>query len=93
MKIEKSEDKALEIFNALSDKTRIQIIRDLLDGEKACTEMINKFNLSKSTFSHHTKILARCGIIKFRRKGKFLYFSLDEQILKSPLIALMQLNK
>lgn len=85
------EDMALDIFSALSDKTRLNIIRELLHGERACAEMISKFGLSKSTFSHHAKILARCGLVVFRREGKFLYFSLDKSVLQSSVLELMEL--
>ncbi|MCX8129522.1 MAG: metalloregulator ArsR/SmtB family transcription factor [Clostridia bacterium] len=83
-------DKALDVFVALSDKTRLNIVRELLNGEKPCSELILKFNLSKSTFSHHAKILSRSGLVSFRRKGKFLFFSLDGCFINYSLRLLMQ---
>ncbi len=81
----KNSDRALDIFGALSDKTRLNIVRELLKGEKPCAELISGFGLSKSTFSHHAKVLARSGLVKFRRDGKFLFFSLERDILKGTL--------
>lgn len=76
-----NEEAAVKVFNALSDKTRLNIVRELMSGEKACSELISRFNLSKSTFSHHAKVLARCGLVEFRREGKFLFFSLNREVL------------
>lgn len=73
----------VDVFSALADKTRLSIARELLSGEKACSDIIVKYNLSKSTFSHHAKVLAKCGLVRFRREGKFLYFSLNKQLLES----------
>ncbi|RCX09611.1 DNA-binding transcriptional ArsR family regulator [Anaerobacterium chartisolvens] len=81
----KSSDRALSIFSALSDKTRLSIIRELLKGDKPCAELISGFGLSKSTFSHHAKVLARSGLVKFRREGKFLFFSLERDLLKGSI--------
>jgi ArsR family transcriptional regulator len=85
-----NENKAVEVFGALSDKTRLNIVQELMDGEKPCSELILKFNISKSTFSHHAKILARCGLVKFRREGKFLFFSLDRKYLENPIWLLIK---
>lgn len=84
-----NENGVIEVLGALSDKTRFNIIKELLDGEKPCSELITKSGLNKSTFSHHAKILARCGLIKFRRDGKFLYFSLDMKYLDSTLRSML----
>ena len=81
---------SMDLFGALSDKTRFNMVRELLDGEKPCSELIQKFSLSKSTFSHHAKILSRSGLVKFRREGKYLYFSLDKEILDTSLRSIIQ---
>jgi len=76
-----NDETAVKVFNSLSDKTRLNIVRELMSGEKACSDLIARFNLSKSTFSHHAKVLAKCGLIKYRREGKYLYFSLNRDVL------------
>jgi len=80
---------SLDLFNALSDKTRLSIVQELYKGERSCSEMISMFKMSKSTFSHHTKILVRSGIISFRREGRFIYFSLNKDLLETTLSKLI----
>lgn len=70
------EERALGVFQALADKTRLEIAVSLTDGEKPCCELISRFSLSKSTFSHHTRILADSGLVKLRKDGRYLYLSL-----------------
>ncbi len=85
-----NENEVVEVFGALSDKTRLNIVRELMDGEKPCSELILKYSISKSTFSHHAKILARWGLVKFRRVGKFLFFSLERKYLEDPIWSLIK---
>jgi|GEM_PF-3386657 ArsR family transcriptional regulator len=80
----------VDVFSALSDKTRINIAKELLNGERACSEIFLKYKLSKSTFSHHAKVLAKSGIIKLRREGKFLYFSLNKEVLESSFALMLK---
>jgi ArsR family transcriptional regulator len=76
-----NDDMLMGIFSALSDKTRLNIVKELLNGEKPCSELIQMFSLSKSTFSHHAKVLAKSGLVKFRRESKFLFFSLNNKLI------------
>lgn len=63
------------IFYALSDPARIEIIRELLEQEEiTCGEC--KSSLSKSTMSHHFKVLRETGFIEKREEGKTHYISL-----------------
>jgi ArsR family transcriptional regulator len=66
----------------LSDKTRLNIVKELINEEKPCSELIGRFELSKSTFSHHAKVLAKSGLVKFRREGKYLFFNLNYEFIK-----------
>ncbi|MFZ4713173.1 MAG: ArsR/SmtB family transcription factor [Bacteriovoracaceae bacterium] len=63
------------LFDALSDPIRIEIVLTLLDGEEtSCGDC--KSPLSKSTMSHHFKVLRECGIIQRRGEGKTHFLSL-----------------
>lgn len=63
------------LFYALSDPARVEIIIQLLDqDELTCGEF--KSSLTKSTLSHHFKVLRESGIIKKREEGKLHYVSL-----------------
>ena len=77
------QEQALGVFQALADKTRLEIAISLTDGEKPCCELISRFSLSKSTFSHHTRILADSGLVNLRKDGRYLYLSLVKGVFDS----------
>lgn len=66
-----------KIFKALGDPKRTMII-DMLSGGELCACMIlQRFNMSQSTLSHHMKLLCDCGLVRGRNRGKWTYYSLD----------------
>ena len=63
------------IFSALSDPTRMEMFVEILrQGEVGCAVFDERFPLSKSTISYHTKILSAAGLIETRRDGRFFYY-------------------
>lgn len=66
------------IFKALGDKTRLEIVVMLADGEKCACKVLEKFNFTQPTLSHHMKILCDCGIVTNRKEGKWTYYRLSE---------------
>lgn len=78
-----NDDDIVKIYAALSDKTRLSIIRKLINGdEKACSHLLEDVNLSRSTFSHHIKILLEAGLIEQKYVGGYKYFWLIKDRLK-----------
>ncbi len=72
------------LFDALSDPVRLEIILTLLQREElSCGQC--KSPLSKSTMSHHFKVLRETGIIQRREVGKVHYISLRETELEARL--------
>lgn len=69
----------VKIFKAFCDQNRLQIIQALHEKEKYGCELLEKMDLSQSTFSHHMKILVDSGIVVSRRTGKRIYYSLDDK--------------
>ncbi|MES2645719.1 MAG: metalloregulator ArsR/SmtB family transcription factor [Bacteroidota bacterium] len=70
--------KADLIIRALNHKLRLQIIRLLHDkDELTVTEIYVKLRLEQSVASQHLAILRRAGIVKTRRDGKFIYYSIS----------------
>ncbi len=64
-------------FDALSDPTRIQIVLRLLErGEMTVQEIAGALGKSLSLVSHHLSCLRNCGIVKHRKEGKHVYYSL-----------------
>lgn len=76
-----------EIYKALSDETRLKIIKDLIESKKetcAC-EFLKLCSCKQATLSHHLSILNDCGLLSFRREGKRILYSLNEDVLNKVL--------
>lgn len=70
--------KADLIIRALNHKLRLQLIRVLHDkDELTVTEIYVKLKLEQSVASQHLAILRRAGIVKTRREGKFIFYSVN----------------
>ncbi len=66
------------VFKALGDPKRAMIVDMLSCGELCACNILEKFEMSQSTLSHHMKLLCECGIVKGREQGKWTYYSLDK---------------
>lgn len=64
-------------FKALGDPKRAMIVDMLSCGELCACMILEKFELSQSTLSHHMRILCECRLVKGREQGKWTYYSLD----------------
>ena len=77
-----STEQLAEIFSALSDPTRLQMVRLLFsENEVACTTFEGLFPISKSTISYHVKALRHAGLIKVRKEGKYYHYVLQREEL------------
>ena len=65
------------ICRALGDSNRLEIIQMLSDGEKCGCRLLEKFEITQPTLSHHMKILVECGLVNDRREGKWHHYSLN----------------
>jgi len=71
--------KNVGLFKALADTNRLMIVDMLSCGELCACKILEKFNITQPTLSHHMKILCDCGLVVGRREGKWMYYSLDEK--------------
>ncbi len=75
---------ALKVFKALSNKTRAEIIKKLLNQkEVSCQQLSKKFSLSQPTLSHHFNKLIDANILKLRKNEVNNYYSIDKKYLKN----------
>lgn len=73
---------AAALFKALSDETRLRILRTLARyGELCECNIVPSFGLSQPTISYHLKVLREAGLIQSRRQGQWVYHSLDPKAL------------
>lgn len=70
-----------KVFKALGDPKRVMIIDMLSCGELCACMILEKFEMSQSTLSHHMKLLCECGLVKGRNEGKWTYYSLNEETI------------
>jgi ArsR family transcriptional regulator len=71
-------EKHCRVFKALADTTRLRILK-LLDVREMCVcEVMVALDLTQPTASHHLKILENAGIVKSRKEGKWVYYSLKD---------------
>ncbi len=90
--------KPIEVFKALSNESRMQILEWLKEPERHFTphegidmreigvcvsQITNKLNMTQSTASQYLSILQRAGLIKTKRIGKFTYYQRDEEAIRS----------
>ncbi len=88
------ERKTALIFKAFCDENRIKILQLLLDGEKCACRLLEEMNITQPTLSHHMKILCDSGIVKARKEGKWIHYSLsDEGIENAQRYLIFLLNR
>lgn|GEM_PF-113220 len=71
-----------KVFKALSEPKRAMIVEMLSCGELCACMILEKFNISQSTLSHHMKLLRECRLVKVRNEGKWTYYSLDAETIR-----------
>jgi DNA-binding transcriptional ArsR family regulator len=68
-----------EIFKAMGDPTRIRILYALLQSELCVCDLVEVLEMSQSAVSHQLRILRNLRLVKFRRDGKNVFYSLDDE--------------
>ena len=77
-----------EVFKALSDPTRREILRILSRGERTAGELAEPFDMTKPSMSHHFTVLKEADVIRSRRDGQQIYYSLNTTVLEDVLTRL-----
>jgi ArsR family transcriptional regulator len=81
----------VKLFKALSDETRIRILKVLLERECCVCEVMQALDISQSRASRNLGILEDAGFIKSRRDGLWIVYSIDEQKMNSYAAPLTEL--
>ena len=74
-----------DLFKGFADTTRVQILTLLLDGELCVSEITEQVELTQSAVSHQLRILKQMHLIKYRREGKNLLYSLADDHVRTIL--------
>ena len=97
-KIPKLDDiyKLAEFFKLMGDSTRLQILIALIHNEFCVSDLSNILNMTQSATSHQLKALKNAKLVKARRQGKSIYYSLDddhiEDIMAESLVHVIDCN-
>lgn len=75
-------NKLTEFYKILGDTTRVKILYALDINEMCVCDIANVLNMSKSSISHQLGALRRSGIVKCRKVGKEVFYSLDDEHVK-----------
>ncbi len=65
-------------FKVFSDKTRLKILSLLLTSEMCVCDIATALNMSQSSISHQLRVLRQTRVVKNRKDGKVVYYSLDD---------------
>ncbi|MEQ1752511.1 MAG: metalloregulator ArsR/SmtB family transcription factor [Micropepsaceae bacterium] len=78
-KMEAAADKASDLLKAMANKHRLMLVCQLVDGERPVGELARALGLRDSTASQHLALLRRDGIVRARRDGQTIYYSIGSQ--------------
>lgn len=67
-----------ELFSALSDTSRIRIIAALTGGEMNVSALADRVGISESAVSHHMRHLRQMRLVRGRKDGRYVFYSLDD---------------
>ncbi|HKL87076.1 MAG TPA: metalloregulator ArsR/SmtB family transcription factor [Treponemataceae bacterium] len=76
--IEKSLFELGDFFKTLGDSTRIRIVHSLIQGEKCVSDIAVALGMSDSAVSHQLRVLRGSKIVRTRRDGKQIFYSIDD---------------
>ena len=65
------------LFKALSDPTRQKILELLAEREQCVSDIVEHFNMSQPSISHHLDMLKRAGVVNANKRGREVYYSLN----------------
>jgi ArsR family transcriptional regulator, arsenate/arsenite/antimonite-responsive transcriptional repressor len=84
--------RSVELFHALSDETRIEIVTMLRRGERCVCDLTEALDAAQSRLSFHLKVLKDAGIVRDRKDGRWVHYELDRDAFEEieELVAAMK---
>ena len=74
-----------EFFKIFGDATRIRILQTLLEGERNVGDLADVLEMSQSAVSHQLRVLRQNDLVKYRKEGKSVFYSLDDEHIRMVL--------
>lgn len=67
-----------QLFKVFGDPTRVKILSALFKAEMCVCDMASLFNMTQSSISHQLSVLKQARLVKYRKDGKVVYYSLED---------------
>ena len=80
------------LFHALSDPTRLELMKRLKGGEKCVCELTDVMQAAQSRLSFHLRVLKRAGLVRDRREGRWKYYSVNKEGLNELKNLVVEMN-
>lgn len=74
-----------EFFKIFGDGTRIRVLQTLMEGEKNVGDLAEALEMSQSAVSHQLRVLRQNDLVKYRKEGKVVFYSLDDEHVENVL--------
>ncbi|MDZ7798698.1 MAG: metalloregulator ArsR/SmtB family transcription factor [Patescibacteria group bacterium] len=81
--MQKKELELQKYLKIISDKSKYKIIKHLAGGEDCVCNIVRKLKLERTLISHHLNILQKANLIKGRKSGTWIYYSLEKKTFES----------
>lgn len=72
-----------DIFKVLGDSTRVKILSALFQAEMCVCDIAALLGMTQSAISHQLRVLKQARLVKYRKDGKVVYYSLEDEHVKS----------
>lgn len=72
-----------ELYKVFGDSTRIKILYVLFEAEMCVCDIAQLLNMSMSAISHQLRVLKQAELVKFRREGKTIFYSLADDHVRA----------
>ncbi|MCD0458700.1 metalloregulator ArsR/SmtB family transcription factor [Roseiconus lacunae] len=79
----REDERCAAYLKAVADPLRLRVLRALQVGPLSVSDLAELLEQEVGTVSHHLRVLYHAKIVRTRREGKFIYYSLSEEILRS----------
>ena len=71
-----------QVFKALADPTRREILRLLGKGEMTAGQLAGRFDMTKPSMSHHFAVLKEADLVSTRREGQQIFYALNATVMQ-----------
>lgn len=75
-----------QFFQVLSDPTRVRLVKALADGKWCVSDLAQALQMDQPAISHQLKYLRRMGLVEWKKRGRHVYYTLDNLLLRTTLL-------